>query len=150
MVVIFVVILLLLFVSWVLPGGDEGGEGNPPRPVLDHSCTERRLASVSQSSENVELDADTRGGCLTRAGNRCLPSFLVSWALVIVSTRMTICLSFLQLVRSLGRGFFLCLPLPVVSTLIHICHHVRTQLRRVDVPMPCDSTFPKRNKQQSD
>jgi hypothetical protein len=69
-VFIFVVILLLLFVIirflGVTCGGDEGGEGNPPRPVLDHSCTERRFDSVSQSSENVELDADTRGGCLTR------------------------------------------------------------------------------------
>jgi hypothetical protein len=46
-------------------GGDEGGEGNPPRPV-DHSCTEWRFESVSQSSENVEPDADMHGGCLTR------------------------------------------------------------------------------------
>jgi hypothetical protein len=46
-------------------GGDEGGEGNPPRQV-DHSCPKRRLESVSKSSENVELNTDTCGGCLTR------------------------------------------------------------------------------------
>ena len=50
-------------------GGDEGGEGNPPRPVLavDHSCPERRFESVFQSSEKVELDADTRGGSVGKS-----------------------------------------------------------------------------------
>ena len=71
-VFIFIIILLLLFVIihffGVTCGGDEGGEGNPPRPavVVDESCTERCLESVSQSSENVKLDADTRRWWLRR------------------------------------------------------------------------------------